>query len=64
VPRYLCESLRYEARFVLVYAAVGLALDAKDPLAANNVAASGARDRFPGARVFECLDLAIHRLEP
>ena len=60
----LRESSCYEASLVLVHTAVGLAFDAKNPLAANNVAASGARDGFPSPRVFECLHLAIHRLLP
>jgi hypothetical protein len=61
---YLCESSCDKASFVLVHAAVRLVLDSKNPLVANNVAASGAQDSFPSPCVFECLYLAIHRLLP
>ena len=48
----LRESAGYEARFVLLDGSVGLALDAKYPLAAYDVLVGGSGNIGPGSGIF------------
>jgi hypothetical protein len=62
--KLLHEPLCNKAHFVLLNGSVGLPLDAKDPLAANNVLAGGSRDCGPCVSIDEGGNLAVNCLLP
>ena len=62
--KFLCESLRNEARLVFFDGSVGLSFDAENPFAANNILAGGLGYYSPSACFFKCGEFMIHGFAP
>ena len=60
----LCKSTSYEAGLVLLDSTVGVALDAENPFAANDVLSSRSRNVSPSSGVVQRLHLAVHSFFP
>ena len=60
----LCETTSYKAGLVLLGSAVGVALDAENPFAANDVLSGRSRNVSPSSGVMQCIHLAVHSFFP